>query len=191
MKKYLINVKALESTCPQLSDSKSDKKGPTKKKMKKSKEDKENEKLKDAISQAIVQEKPDVKWDDVAGLHSAKDSLKEAVILPIKFPDIFKGNVKPWKGILLYGPPGTGKTYLAKACATESDGTFFSISSSDLISKWVGESEKLIKNLFHLAREKKPSIIFIDEIDSLCGDRGGGGSNETSNRVKTEFLVQM
>lgn len=126
----------------------------------------------------------------MAGLHEAKKNLKEAVILPIKFPEAFKGNVKPWKGILLYGPPGTGKTYLAKACATESNATFFSISSSDLISKWVGETEKLIKQLFQIAREKKPSIIFIDEIDSLCGKRGDGG-NESSNRVKTEFLVQM
>jgi len=126
----------------------------------------------------------------VAGLVNAKKALQEAVILPIKFPEIFKGARKPWKGILLYGPPGTGKTFLAKACATEAEGTFFSISSSDLISKYVGESEKLIKTLFKMAREKRPSIIFIDEIDSLCGSRSDG-ENDATRRVKSEFLVQM
>lgn len=152
--------------------------------------DKENEKFKQSLTEAIVTEKPNVKWDDIAGLDNAKKALQEAVILPIKFPHIFVGTRTPWKGILLYGPPGTGKTYLAKACATEADGTFFSISSSDLMSKWVGESEKLIKTLFNLAREKKPAIIFIDEIDSLCGNRSDG-ENEATRRVKTEFLVQM
>jgi vacuolar protein-sorting-associated protein 4 len=126
----------------------------------------------------------------VAGLENAKKSLQEAVILPMRFPEIFTGARKPWMGILLYGPPGTGKTFLAKACATEADGTFFSVSSSDLISKFVGESERLIKQLFAMARERKPSIIFIDEIDSMCGTRDGNES-EASRRVKTEFLVQM
>lgn len=116
-------------------------------------EDKEGDKFKAALSQAIVTEKPNVKWEDVAGLEQAKKCLQEAIILPVKFPDIFVGIRKPWKGILLYGPPGTGKTFLAKACATQANATFFSISSSDLISKWVGESEKLIKHLFQLAQE--------------------------------------
>lgn len=154
-----------------------------------SNEDEEN-KLQDALSSAIVREKPNVKWTDVAGLDQAKTSLQEAVILPTKFPQLFTGERKPWRGILLYGPPGTGKSYLAKACATEADGTFFSISSSDLVSKWLGESERLVKQLFKLARENKPAIIFIDEIDSLCGSRSEG-ENETSRRIKTEFLVQM
>lgn len=131
-----------------------------------------------------------MKWEDVAGLEFAKTSLKEAIILPSKFPDIFVGIRKPWKGILLYGPPGTGKTFLAKACATQANSTFFSISSSDLMSKYVGESEKLIKSLFQMAHEKSPSIIFIDEIDSLAGARSEG-ENESSRRVKTEFMVQM
>eukprot|EP00164_Ancoracysta_twista_P000823 GFYU01001087.1.p1 GENE.GFYU01001087.1~~GFYU01001087.1.p1 ORF type:complete len:438 (+),score=96.62 GFYU01001087.1:215-1528(+) len=153
-------------------------------------DDADTAKMRGALEGAIVREKPNVKWDDVAGLEGAKDALRESVILPIKFPHLFTGKRKPWRGILLYGPPGTGKSYLAKAVATEANSTFFSISSSDLVSKWQGESERLIKELFHLARENKPSIIFIDEIDSLCGTRGDGES-ESSRRIKTEILVQM
>ena len=141
--------------------------------------------MKKALSGAIVTEKPNIHWDDVAGLESAKEALKEAIILPIKFPQLFQGSRKPWSGILLYGPPGTGKSFLAKACATECDSTFYSVSSSDLVSKWQGESEKLVKTLFESARESKPSMIFINEVDSLCGE------NESSRRIKTEFLVQM
>ncbi|KAF8541923.1 P-loop containing nucleoside triphosphate hydrolase protein [Trichophaea hybrida] len=153
--------------------------------------DPESKKLRGALSGAILTEKPNIRWEDVAGLDQAKEALKEAVILPIKFPQLFdKGNRKPWRGILLYGPPGTGKSYLAKAVATEANSTFFSVSSSDLVSKWMGESERLVKQLFAMARENKPAIIFIDEVDALCGTRGEGES-EASRRIKTEMLVQM
>lgn len=153
-------------------------------------QDPEVKKLRAGLVGAILSETPDVKWDDVAGLEGAKASLKEAVILPIKFPHLFTGKRTPWRGILLYGPPGTGKSFLAKAVATEAKSTFFSVSSSDLVSKWQGDSERLVKNLFQLARESKPAIIFIDEIDSLAGTRNESES-EGSRRIKTEFLVQM
>lgn len=150
----------------------------------------EKGKLSGALADAIIKEKPNVKWSDVAGLEAAKQTLKEAVILPVKFPQLFKGKRKPWKGILLYGPPGTGKSFLAKAVATEADSTFISVSSADLVSKWQGESEKLVRTLFSMAREQSPAIVFVDEVDSLCGARGEG-ENEASRRIKTEFLVQM
>ncbi|KAJ5878637.1 hypothetical protein N7455_002102 [Penicillium solitum] len=153
-------------------------------------EDADAKKLRSALQGAILSDKPNVKWEDVAGLENAKEALKEAVILPIKFPHLFTGKRQPWKGILLYGPPGTGKSYLAKAVATEANSTFFSVSSSDLVSKWMGESERLVKQLFNMARENKPAIIFIDEVDALCGPRGEGES-EASRRIKTELLVQM
>lgn len=106
-------------------------------------DDPEKKKLQNQLQGAIVIERPNVKWSDVAGLEGAKEALKEAVILPIKFPHLFTGKRTPWRGILLFGPPGTGKSYLAKAVATEANNsTFFSISSSDLVSKWLGESEK-------------------------------------------------
>lgn len=156
-----------------------------------SEKDSENKKLQERLSGAIIMEKPNVRWDDIAGLEGAKEALKEAVILPIKFPQLFTGNRKPWRGILLFGPPGTGKSYIAKAVATEANNsTFFSVSSSDLMSKWLGESERLVKQLFEMAREHKPSIIFIDEIDSLCSSRSDTES-ESARRIKTEFLVQM
>ncbi len=152
-------------------------------------EEEEKDELKKQLLSAMV-ENPGISFDDVAGLEGAKEALKEAVILPTKFPQLFEGERKPWTGILLYGPPGTGKSFIAKACATEAKGVFFSIKSSDLLSKFLGETEKQIKNLFELAREKSPAIIFIDEIDSVCAARKEG-DHETMRRVKTEILVQM
>lgn len=154
-------------------------------------EDKEKDKMKGALAGAIMTDKPNVKWDDVAGLYAAKEALQETVILPTRYPQLFSGKREPWRGILLYGPPGTGKSHLARACATEADATFFSISSSDLVSKWMGESEKLVRSLFEMAREQKPSIIFVDEVDSLAGARGESGESDAGRRIKTEFLAQM
>ncbi|KAG9509326.1 Vacuolar protein sorting-associated protein 4B, partial [Fragariocoptes setiger] len=154
-------------------------------------DDKDKKRLANQLEGAIVMERPNVKWSDVAGLEGAKEALKEAVIMPIKFPHLFTGKRKPWKGILLFGPPGTGKSYLAKAVATEANASkFFSVSSSNLVSKWLGESEKLVKSLFEMARKNAPAIIFIDEVDSLCSSRSDNES-ESARRIKTEFLVQM
>ena len=153
-------------------------------------EDDEDAKLKDQLSGCLVTEMPNVSWDDVAGLENAKQALKEAVILPIQYPQLFEGKRQPWKGILLYGPPGTGKSYLAKAAATETKGRFFSVSAANIVSKFMGESERLIKALFELARKNKPAVIFIDEIDSVLSARSEG-ENEATRRLKTEFLIQM
>ena len=156
-----------------------------------SKEDKESSARAKKMDATKVSGSVNVSWDDVAGLESAKEALMLTVITPIEFPHFFTGKRKPASGILLYGPPGTGKSYLAKAVATEVKGTFFSVSSSDLMSKWQGEAEQNVKALFESARESKPAVIFLDEIDSVCSQRGGGNDSESSNRVKTEFLVQM
>ncbi|XP_050278968.1 protein SUPPRESSOR OF K(+) TRANSPORT GROWTH DEFECT 1-like [Quercus robur] len=132
------------------------------------------------------------KLSDVGGLQACKEVLVEAAIVPIQNPQFFTGKRQPWKAILLYGPPGTGKTYLANAIATETGSTFFSVSASDIVSKWKGgESEKQVSILFQRARDAAPSIIFIDEIDSLCGSRGENNENEASRRIKTELLVKM
>lgn len=131
-----------------------------------------------------------VKWDDVAGLEQAKRIIKEIVVLPMLRPDIFTGLRRPPKGILLFGPPGTGKTLIGKCIASQSKSTFFSISASSLTSKWIGEGEKMVRALFAVARVHQPSVIFIDEIDSLLTQRSET-EHESSRRIKTEFLVQL
>jgi SpoVK/Ycf46/Vps4 family AAA+-type ATPase len=138
----------------------------------------------------IVVRGDEVHWDDIAGLEGAKKALKEAVVYPFLRPDLFSGLREPARGMLLFGPPGTGKTMLARAVATESKSTFFSVSASSLTSKWHGESEKLVRALFGLAKALAPSIIFVDEIDSLLSARSSGSEHEASRRSKTEFLVQ-
>ncbi|XP_057827521.2 uncharacterized protein LOC131038932 isoform X2 [Cryptomeria japonica] len=206
--------------------------------------------LAESISRDILRGNPDVQWDSIKGLENAKRLLKEAVVMPIKYPKYFTGLLSPWKGILLFGPPGTGKTMLAKAVATECKTTFFNISASSIVSKWRGikwrprswkikpdqgrspprrsskdkgdllqssidkddllpsniirngllqsniprrgDSEKLVKVLFEVARHHAPSTIFLDEIDAIIGQRGEGRSeHEASRRLKTELLIQM
>lgn len=143
-----------------------------------------------AIFNEIVVKGDEVRWSDVAGLEIAKNALREAVVYPFLRPDLFMGLREPARGMLLFGPPGTGKTMLARAVATESKSTFFSISASSLTSKYLGESEKLVRALFALAKMMAPSIIFVDEIDSLLSQRSGSGEHEATRRIKTEFLIQ-
>lgn len=142
------------------------------------------------ILNEIVVQGDEVHWSDIAGLDIAKNALREAVVYPFLRPDLFMGLREPARGMLLFGPPGTGKTMLARAVATESKSTFFSISASSLTSKYLGESEKLVRALFVLAKVLAPSIIFVDEIDSLLSQRSGSGENEATRRIKTEFLIQ-
>ncbi|TFG18317.1 MAG: ATP-binding protein [Promethearchaeota archaeon] len=152
---------------------------------------KEEQELIDSISGTILTESPNIKWIDIAGLEDCKQSLREAIVLPIMKPELFTGARKPWSGILLFGPPGCGKTLLAKAAATECKATFFSVSSADMLSKWLGESEKLISSLFKVARIKAPSLIFMDEIDSVATRRGEGHEGGGERRVKTQLLSEI
>ncbi|CAD8063680.1 unnamed protein product [Paramecium primaurelia] len=144
------------------------------------------------LQRDICSENPNVRFSDIAGLDQAKRLLKEAVLVPLKYPHFFQGILEPWKGVLLFGPPGTGKTMLAKAVATECRTTFFNVQASSVVSKWRGESEKLIRVLFDLARHYEPSTIFIDEMDSIMGQRGSAGNeHEGGRRMKTELLIQL
>ena len=143
------------------------------------------------LEREVVETDPNVNFDDIAELDQAKQALQEAVLLPLVIPNFFTNIRRPWKGVLLYGPPGTGKTMLAKALATKGETTFFNVHSSSFASKWRGESEKLVRILFEMARYYAPTTIFIDEVDSLGSKRGQGNEGDGSRRVKAELLVQM
>jgi len=145
-----------------------------------------------AMREVMVQV-PQISWDDVGGLDEARDKLREGVELPLKHPGAFRRlGIRPAKGFLLYGPPGTGKTLLAKATAKESEANFIATKSSDLLSKWYGESEQQIARLFARARQVAPTVIFIDELDSLVPARGGGmGEPQVTERVVNQILSEM
>ena len=141
----------------------------------------------------VFVEVPDIKWDDIGGLSTIKQELQEAVEWPLKYSGIFTyADATPPKGILLYGPPGTGKTLMAKAAANESEANFISIKGPELLSKWVGESEKGVREIFRKARQAAPCIIFFDELDAIAPARGGDhGDSHVTERVISQFLTEM
>ena len=145
-----------------------------------------------SILRGVLIEIPNVRWEDVGGLENVKQELREAVELPIKNPEKFKKlGIRPPKGILLYGPPGTGKTLLAKAVATESEMNFISIKGPEVLSKWVGESEKAIREVFRKAKQSSPAIVFLDEIDSIAPRRGSYTDSGVTERIVNQLLTSM
>jgi transitional endoplasmic reticulum ATPase len=144
-----------------------------------------------ALREVLI-EIPNVKWTDIGGLDDVRQELIEAVDWPLKYPDAFKRmGVRPPRGILLYGAPGTGKTLLAKAVATESEANFISVKGPELLSKWVGESEKAVREIIKKARQTAPTIVFFDEIDSLVPRRGISSDSHVSERVVNQFLTEI
>ena len=146
-----------------------------------------------AMREVLVQ-RPNIGWDDIGGLHQVKEELAEAIEWPLKHADLFtEANVQPPKGILLYGPPGTGKTMIAKAVAATSEANFISIKGPELISKWVGESEKGVREVFRKARQAAPCVIFFDELDAIAPRRGGGseGDGHVTERVISQMLTEL
>lgn len=151
----------------------------------------EEAELRKIIEGTVITERPSTTWGDVAGMEEPKQAIREAIVLPMSHPELFTGARKPWRGILLFGPPGCGKTLLAKAAANECGVTFFAADSASLVSKWLGESEKLLKTLFKVAYLDAPSLIFMDEIDSIATKRGTGNEGGGERRLKTQFLQEM
>jgi katanin p60 ATPase-containing subunit A1 len=145
----------------------------------------------ETVLRDVVQQDLGIDFADIAALDTAKRLLSEAVILPLMVPEFFTGIREPWKGVLLFGPPGTGKTLLAKAVCSLNQSTFFNCPSSTLVSKYRGESEKIVRCLFEAARHIAPSVVFLDEVDALVGSRGESGEHEASRRLKTEIFSQM
>ena len=145
-----------------------------------------------ALREVLVQV-PDIKWEDIGGLKNAKQELREAVEWPLKYPESFdKFGVTPPKGVLIYGPPGTGKTLLAKAVANESQANFIAVKGPELLSKWVGESEKGVREVFRKARQTAPTVIFFDEIDSIASARSGSSTDSgVTQRVVNQLLTEI
>ncbi len=153
--------------------------------------DEETKRLQDMIADTIITERPNVKMSEVADLQDAKQAITEAILTPMRYPVLFKGKARqPWRAILFYGPSGCGKTLIAKAVAAGINATFFNVSAANIVSKWLGESERLVMKLFELARKNQPSVIFIDEIDSIGISRTSedvGGER----RLKTQLLTEL
>ncbi len=153
--------------------------------------DEDEKKLREMIADTIITERPNIKMSEVAGLEAAKQAINDAILAPLKHPELFKGKARqPWRGILFYGPAGCGKTLIAKAVASEVNATFFNVSAANIVSKWLGESERLVMHLFQLARKSQPAIVFIDELDSIGVSRSGddvGGER----RMKTQLLTEL
>ncbi len=153
--------------------------------------DDDEKRLQEMISDTIITERPNIKMIEVAGLDDAKQAINDAILTPLKHPELFKGKARqPWRGILFYGPAGCGKTLIAKAVASEVNATFFNVSAANIVSKWLGESERLVMHLFQLARKNQPAIVFIDELDSIGVSRSGddvGGER----RMKTQLLTEL
>lgn len=178
-----IYQERIKSYKKRIKDILSSMKGKEEKKGRKKREEEE-------LVEGVIVKKTEVNWGDIGNLKKAKKTLKEACVWPIKKPEIFQGVRRPWRGILLFGPPGCGKTLLAKAVANEADATFFNVDSATILSKWLGESEKLVKKLFEQARESEVAIIYIDEVEAVAGERRTT-EHGAMNRVKTVFLSQM